>query len=52
MKVIGRKRRISAEAERRLREWKPIKELARELGLSESTARFVRRHRFKQAAPQ
>lgn len=53
MKTVGRKRRVSAEAERKLREWKPMRALARELGLAESTARQINRgYQFKQMAPE
>lgn len=52
MKIVGRKRRVPVEVERQIKQWKPLKDLAQEMGLSEKAARFIRRHHFKQAAPQ
>lgn len=53
MKSVGRKRRTSAEAERKIREWKPLKELAREVGMPLSSVRLIRGgYQFKQEAPR
>lgn len=47
----GRKRRITTSQLSKLRKWKPLKELAKELGLSARTASWARSYHFKQEAP-
>lgn len=47
-----RPRRTTDDQIRRLLEWKPLKDLARELGISESWARAIRAgHVFKVPSP-
>lgn len=48
----GRPRKITDEQYNRIREWKPLIRLAREFGVSESTARAIRRgYRYRQVSP-
>lgn len=51
--TAGRPRRVTDEQVRRLLEWKPLKELRKEFGLSEGFVRSLRRgeYQFKQKSP-
>lgn len=51
MSTVGRRRRITDEQLRAIREWKSFKELAKELGLSPKVASWARNHYFKQPSP-
>lgn len=53
MSVAGRKRRITDEQVKRIRNWKPLAGLARDLGISVQMASAIRgrRYRFKQPSP-
>jgi hypothetical protein len=49
----GRPRKVTDEAVKRLLEWKPLTEVARELGISAKMAYVIRggRYSFKQPSP-
>jgi hypothetical protein len=48
----GRPRKVTDEQYRRIREWKPLKELARDLGVPLHTAEAIRcGYRYKQVSP-
>lgn len=52
MSVPGRKRRITDEQVKRIREWVSFAELCRRLGVKESAAKHVRYgYSYKQASP-
>lgn len=49
MSVPGRKRKLTDEQVKQAREWKSLKELAREWGVSEKVVRFARSgYQYKQ----
>jgi hypothetical protein len=48
---VGRPRRITSEQLRKLRAWKPLSQLAAELGISVRTATWARNYRFRQPSP-
>jgi len=49
--TIGRKRRLNDAQLQRLRDWKPLAQLAREMNISPGTAIWARRYYFKQPSP-
>lgn len=51
MTKTGRPRRITAEQLRVLRQWKPLAQVARELGLNPKAASWARNYHFKQPSP-
>lgn len=52
MNVPGRKRKFTDEQVKRIREWKPLGQLAREIGMSVKMAGAIRRgYQFKQPSP-
>lgn len=53
MSTIGRKRRITDEQVKRIRQWKPLAGLARDLGVSIRMVSAIRndRYKFKQPSP-
>ena len=52
MSVPGRKRRITDEQVKRIREWKSLQQLARELGVSSKIAYRIRcGYHYKQPSP-
>lgn len=51
MTKIGRPRRVTAEQLRAIRQWKPLKELAKEIGLDRKTASWARNYHFRQPSP-
>lgn len=48
---MSRPRRITAEQLRVLRQWKPFKQVAKELGIPPRTASWARNYHFKQPSP-
>lgn len=52
MSVPGRKRKLTDEQVKHLREWRSLRGLAREWGVSEKTVRCVRAgYQYKQPSP-
>lgn len=52
MSLPGRKRRITAEQVKRIREWMPFAELCQRLGVRRRMARAIRSgYQFKQPSP-
>lgn len=52
MSVPGRKRKLTDEQVKRIREWKPLAQLAREVGMSLRMAGAIRKgYQFKQPSP-
>lgn len=50
--LAGRRRKATDEAVRKIREWKPLNQLAREFGVGKSTASAIRNgYEYKQASP-
>jgi radical SAM superfamily enzyme len=49
---IGRPRRVTDDQVRLIREWKPLTQLARELGINKNTASSIRcGYQFKKICP-
>lgn len=53
MSVPGRKRKLTDEQLKRIREWKPLGELASDLGITRKMAGALRngRYQYKQPSP-
>lgn len=52
MSVPGRKRKLTDEQVKRIREWKPLAQLASEVGVSSRMAFAIRHgYRYKQPSP-
>lgn len=52
MSIAGRKRKVTDEQVKRIRQWRPLAHFAREVGVSPRMARAIRRgYQFKQPSP-
>jgi len=52
MSIPGRKRRITDEQVKRIREWMSLTELCRQIGVRREVAKRIREgYQFKQASP-
>lgn len=51
MSIPGRKRRITDEQVKRIREWKPLAGLAREFGVSVNMVSAIRNGRYQHKQP-
>lgn len=50
--MSGRYRKITAAQLKRLREWKPLCALAREMGMKPKTAQWARNYYFRTPCPE
>jgi hypothetical protein len=51
MKKVGRPRRVTAQQLRVIRAWKPLREVAKSVGLTYEVASWARNYHFKQPSP-